>query len=192
MPSGYFTSCDTGEKTNTFGLNEECSKFWIYAPYYPNLKGVSWYDNLGDPSHICPNMSGCTPYVIYYNSNTGLPSDYVFYYNIAGQDRALGQYKVRVYLQYDVLVGTHYFEIVTEVTRTSTPTATATRTATRTSTATRTPTRTPTATRTPTRTPTATPTPTVTYTPRPTNTPGPSPTWVPGSAPRAFLPILIK
>jgi len=50
----------------------------------------------------------------------------------------------------------------------------------------------PTPTRTPTRTRTRTPTPTATYTLRPTNTPGPSPTWVPGAAPRMFLPILMK
>jgi hypothetical protein len=109
-------------------------KFWIYAPYYPNLKGVSWYDNLGNPSHICPNMSGCTPYVIYYNVNTGLPSEYVFYYYIAEQDRALGQYEVRVYDKFDIFLFQRYFQIVAEVTRTSTPTATATRTVTPTST----------------------------------------------------------
>ena len=64
-----------------------------------------------------------------------------------------------------------------------TPTATCSPTAT--------PTRTPTPTRTftPTRTPTETLTPTVTFTPRPTDTPGPSPTWVPGAAPRIYLPI---
>ena len=62
--------------------------------------------------------------------------------------------------------------------------ATPTPTVTRTSTASRTPTVT--------RTPTETLTPTSTFTPRPTNTPGPSPTWVPGAAPRMYLPILMK
>jgi hypothetical protein len=54
-----------------------------------------------------------------------------------------------------------------------------------------TPTPTATRTRTATCTPTETLTPTATFTP-PTNTPGPSPTWVPGAAPRMFLPVLFR
>ena len=74
-------------------------------------------------------------------------------------------------------------------TTTSTPSRTPTRTPTRT--ATRTRTRTPTVTRTRTRTPTMSATATATFTKRPTHTPGPSPTWVPGTAKRLWLPILM-
>jgi hypothetical protein len=113
---GWFESCDTGEETNTFGLDETCVEFWMSASSYPNLKGVSWRDNLGAPSPICPNMTSCTPSRTYYNIYTGLPTYYVFYYYIAGQNRALGQYEVRAIDKYDVWFGSNHFQIVAEVT----------------------------------------------------------------------------
>lgn len=104
---------------------------WLSAPSYPSLKGVSWWDNLGNSSPICPNMTGCTATFTYYNANTGLPSYYVFYYYIAGQNRAPGQYEVRLLDKNNVIIGTSHFQIVSEVTPTATPTRTPTVTPTR-------------------------------------------------------------